>query len=186
MTQGTTIPHGCFVVLDLPDRIGAEVLRIRERFRDPLQTRLPVEITVAGSSGNGVVSPGQSSADVFTILGEIAATTAPIIASFGRVKRFSNTDIFVLTLRDTTPFRELHRRIDRSGIRFEPMPYPFEPHCTLSRRTPISDDDVQALLVTMVSGRFTLDTLAVYQADPLPATLLHRVSLSGYDLHPEN
>lgn len=174
-----TIPAGCFIVLDLPDHIGSEVLEIRKRFRDPYQTGLPIEITIAGSSGVGVLVPGQSRESVFATLDAIAATTSPFAASFGPVRRFPNTDIFVLSLQYMAPFRTLHRRIAESGIRFQESPHDFMPHCTISRRSPISIDDATVLLETTVSGAFTIDTLAVYQADPLPATLLHRAPLTG-------
>ena len=174
-----TIPPGCFVVLDLPEHIGVEVLRIRQAFRDPYQTSLPVETTVAGSSGVGVMVPGQASASVFSTLNEIAAETAPFTASFGPVKRFPNSDIFVLSLQDPAPFQSLHRRVAESDIRFQESPHEFAPHCTLCRRSPISAEDAAALMATEIPGEFTIDTLAVYRADPLPATLLHRVKLTG-------
>ena len=175
----TTIPPGCFVVLDIPNDVGTEVLGIRRRFRDPYQTALPVEITLAGSSGVGVMVPGQSLASVFSRLDEIAATSAPFTVSFGPVKRFPNTDIFVLTLQDETPFHNLHRRIAGSSIQFQDSPHVYEPHCTLSRHSPISDEDANALLAVTLPSTFTADILAVYRADPLPATLLHHASLTG-------
>ncbi|HYH12427.1 MAG TPA: 2'-5' RNA ligase family protein [Thermomicrobiales bacterium] len=177
----TTIPHGCFIVLDLPERVGVQILRIRHLFRDPYRTELPVEITVAGSSGVGVMVPGQSRASVFATLDAIAMETAPFAASFGPVKRFPNTDIFVLSLRDRAPFDALHHRIVESGIRFQESPHDFTPHCTLCRRSPLGGEDVAALMATEVPGEFTIDTLAVYRADPLPATLLYRVKLTGND-----
>jgi hypothetical protein len=175
----TTIPNGCYVVLDLPDLIGEKILDIRERFSDIPRTHLPAEITVAGSSGNGVMEPGQSREEVFRILDAIAASTSPFIASFGPVKRFPSTDIFVLTLLDKAPFQTLHRRINDSDILFTPNPHPFEPHCTLSQRSPISDDDVASVMEANVSGDFIINRLAVYLADTLPAKLLHRVPLTG-------
>jgi 2'-5' RNA ligase len=173
------IPPGCFVVVDIPNDVGREILRIRRRFRDPYDTGLPVEITLAGSSGVGVMVPGQSRRQAFGALDAIAATTPPFTASFGPVTRYAGTDIFVLTLRDTTPFDALHRRVASSSIRFTPSPHAYEPHCTLSRRAPIGDEDAAALLATEVPGAFTIDTLAVYRADPLPATVLHRTRLGA-------
>lgn len=181
----TSIPHGCFAVLDLPEHVGVDILRIRHQFRDPYQTELPVEITLAGSSGVGVMVSGQLRTSVFATLDEIAATTPPFTATFGPVMRFPNTDIFVLSLRNPVPFDMLHRRIVESGIHFQESPHEFIPHCTLCRRSPIGEEDVAALMATTVPGDFTIDTLAVYQADPLPATLLHRVVLSGGDKHIE-
>ena len=174
-----TIPAGCFVVLDLPEHVGVEILHLRQRYRDPYRTGLPVEVTVAGSSGIGVMISGQSAASVFSTLDEVAAETPPFTASFGPVVRFPDTDIFVLSLNDPTPFQLLHRRIAGSGIRFQESPHEFMPHCTLCRRSPISDEDAAALMAIEIPGEFSIDTLAIYQAQPLPATPLHRVKLTG-------
>jgi hypothetical protein len=78
-----------------------------------------------------------------------------------------------------TPFRLLHERLNTSGIRFGPMPFPFNAHCTLRSRSPVSDEDAAELLALMMPGLFVLDSLSVYMLDGLPMTLLHRVSLTG-------
>jgi len=115
----------------------------------------------------------------FATLDTIAAETAPIEASFGTVRRFPGTDIFVLLLRDEASFHALHQRIATSGLRFERNPFPFEPHCTLRSRSPISEEEAAELLSFRIPGSFVLDTLSVYLLDRLPMTLLHRVKLAG-------
>ncbi|HZY44484.1 MAG TPA: 2'-5' RNA ligase family protein, partial [Anaerolineae bacterium] len=117
-----------YVVLDVPMPVAAQVMAVRERHRDEFRASLPVEITVVGSSGIGVFDPTQDSAVAFATLDYMAAEIVPIHASFGKVIRFPDTDIFVLTLNDERPFRALHERIAKSGLRFLPNSFPYKPH----------------------------------------------------------
>jgi 2'-5' RNA ligase len=153
-------------------------MAVRIRHRDEFRSGLPVEITVAGSNGVGELDADQPSEDVFAVLTAIAAKTRPIEASFGPVDRFPGTEVFFLTLEDERPFHELHARIADSPIRFRPCPFPYQPHCTLRDRTPISDEEVGDLLAVKNRGSFVLDTLSVY-AMPPPMPLLHRVRLGS-------
>jgi 2'-5' RNA ligase len=167
-----------YVVLDVPEPFASAVMGVRRRHRDEFRSSLPVEITVAGSNGVGELEADQTSEDVFALLTAIASDTKPIEASFGPVERFPGTEIFFLTLEDERPFRELHGRIVGSAIRFKPCPFPYQPHCTLRDRTPISDEEVADLLAVEIPGSFVLDTLSVY-AMPPPMPLLHRARLGS-------
>ncbi|WP_019392398.1 hypothetical protein [Priestia filamentosa] len=64
--------HDTYVVLDLPKEISEQVRKIRYRFKDRFYTALPPEITVAGSSGGGVLQNNQEPDQVFKILDDIA------------------------------------------------------------------------------------------------------------------
>jgi 2'-5' RNA ligase len=168
-----------YICLDLPSPIAERILAVRRRHRDEFRAALPAEITVAGSSGVGPLMPATNPEEVFAALDRIANETPPIKAAFGPVVRFPRTDIFVLTLTDKLPFLALHERIAKSGVKFQPTPYPFEPHCTLGSRSPVSEEDADALLVMNIPESFVVDTLSVYALDGLPMSLLHRVRLSG-------
>jgi len=168
-----------YVVLDVPALIADQVMAIRKRHRDEFRASLPIEISVSGSSDVGVFDATQDPKVAFGVLDTIASETAPIHASFGEVLRFPNTDIFVLTLEDETPFHALHERISGSGLRFKPGAFPYKPHCTLRSRSPISKKDTAELLSLRITGSFLLDTMSVYMMDKLPMTLLHRVKLTG-------
>ncbi|YCA42026.1 2'-5' RNA ligase family protein [Bacillus sp. JZ8] len=86
--------HDTYVILDLPKEISEQVRKIRYRFKDKFYTALPPEITVAGSSGVGVLQNNQEPDQVFKISDDIATKIEPIKASFSEVKRFSYTKIF--------------------------------------------------------------------------------------------
>jgi 2'-5' RNA ligase len=171
--------YDTFTVLDIPNPIAGRIMAIRERHHDWFLKSLPVEITLIGSSGVGVFDPTQEPEEAFAILDAIAVETPPIQASFGEVLRFPETDIFVHTLQDEEPFRSLHERIVKSGLLFTPSPFPYKPHCTIRRRSPISEDEATELLSLKISECFVLDTMSVYMLDRLPMSLLHRVKLAG-------
>jgi 2'-5' RNA ligase len=171
--------YDTFTVLDIPSPIAKQIMAIRERHHDWFLKSFPIEITLIGSSGVGVFDLSQDPEEAFATLDAIAVETVPIQASFGEVLRFPNTDIFVHTLQDEEPFRALHERIAKSGLRFKPSPFPYKPHCTIRRRSPISKDEVAELLSLRISESFVLDTMSVYMLDKLPMSLLHRVKLAG-------
>jgi hypothetical protein len=159
--------------------VADRVLANPRRHLDTFQAALPAEITVAGSSGVGPLAPHQGLDELALVLAEIASNTQPIEASFGPVIRFEGTDIFVLTLEDTTPIDALHQRIARCPIRFQSTPFPFLPHCTLRSRSPVTAEEATDLLETVLPGSFVLETLSVYTLDGLPMTLRYRTRLGG-------
>lgn len=181
-------PPNSYVVLEIPPPHSDEVLAIRERHRDFFRLSLPAETTVSGSSGTGPIASEESMDRVVATLDRIAAETTPIRTSFGPVRRFAQSDVFYLSLRDERPLRELHSRLASSGLRFETTPFEFTPHCTLRTRSPVSEQEATELLALRVEGEFILDTLSLYQLAPVrqPLTrlavvlcLLHRVRLTG-------
>jgi len=166
-----------YICLDIPSPFAEQVMNIRVQQQDTFRAALPVEITLAGSSGVGVFNEVQDVQEAFVMLDAIASETLPIVASFGKVVRFPNSDIFVLTLIDEQPFRVLHQRIASSSIRFKPSPFPYTPHCTLRSRSPVSEQEANKLLALQVPGTFVIDTMSVYMLDKLPMTCLHRTYL---------
>lgn len=150
---------------------------IRRSQKDNFFASLPVEVTIAGSTGVGVLDPAQNLAEAYKIIDQIAEDTAPIEASFGPVIRFPNTDIFALSFENETPFRKLHQRVARSGIRFLESPHPFQAHCTLRSGAPVSSMEARELLIRRVPGTFTLDALSVCKLDRPPVQTLHTAPL---------
>ncbi|MBM7646798.1 2'-5' RNA ligase [Scopulibacillus daqui] len=91
---------------------------------------LPAEITVAGSSGVGILECDQDPTELFSTLKEFASKTTPIKAFFGEVMQFPYTNIFFFSLQNKKPFRELHEEITKSKIHFSENQFPYKPHCT--------------------------------------------------------
>lgn len=175
--------HDTYVVLDLPVEISKQVMKLRSKFKDEFRMSLPAEITVAGSSGNGVIQYDQNPSQVFQSLNEIASMTKPIKSIFGDVMWFPNTDIFFFSLQDEESIRNLHNQINESNIRFSTNQFPYKPHCTLCSRSSMTEGEVKELLSLKLEQEFELDTLSVYSLEHsnenVNVHLLHSVKLTG-------
>lgn len=186
---GTVMKVDCstFVVLDVPEPTSSEIRTVREYYKDTVRLALPIEITVAGSSGVGPFVVSQDLERIFSVLDDIAKRTAPVKAEFADVLRFPSTNVFVLTVKDESPFVALHKRIISSGFEFYPINFPYRPHCTLVIKEPDSAEDVNQLMNFQLEHKCVkLDRLSVYGIKPgedgsgTPiVNLLHRTNLSG-------
>lgn len=154
-----------YICLDLPEPQSSQMMALRQRYCARLRD-FPAEVTIAGSSGVGAIRPGLYWDWVEPVLKEFCAASAPIRATFGRVVRFPDTDIFVFSMGDPMPFQAIHDRLAHSGIDFEPSQFPFFPHCTIRMAGPLSDADVSALFSIQVPGEFVLRSLSLYQRTP--------------------
>jgi len=150
------------IVLDIPDPAAAKVMDLRKRYKDHFRSSLPVEVTLTGSSGIGVMIEEQDQESVFETINEIAARTRPIEASFGQVIRFPNTDIFAFSLDQESNFIDLHKELVASDIQFHPNRFPYKPHCTIRSLSPVSDEEEQEIMSNEITDRFILDALSVY------------------------
>lgn len=176
--------YDTYIVLDLPKEIGNYINKIRSDFNDVFYTALPSEITVAGSSGVGVLELKQEVNNVFKILNSIASETKPIKASFGGVNRFPYTNTFFFTLQDEKPFRNLHKTIAESAIKFTDSKFPYKPHTTLCSHSTISEEEIQQLSSLEIPEEFILETMSVYSLEnnytgDVKVHLLHRICLTG-------
>ena len=64
--------YDTYVVLDLPASMAEKVISIRDNYRDWFVKSLPVEITVAGSSGVGVFDSRQDPEEALAVLDTIS------------------------------------------------------------------------------------------------------------------
>ena len=112
-----------------------EVRRLRVR-HDPARSRFPIEITVAGSSGLGWFSEGQSPSLLSQRVGELARGLAPFSFRFEKLSRFPDSSVYYFAPRDESPFCDFQRRLAACGLRFESTPYDYVPHCTVAILAP--------------------------------------------------
>lgn len=57
-----------YIVLDLPSPVKEKIYDIRNHHKDTLRASFPVEITLAGSGGLGIIGPGQDKEFVFNTI----------------------------------------------------------------------------------------------------------------------
>lgn len=167
-----------YIVMDLPEPVASIIHKIRLGQKDDFRASLPNEITLTGSNGVGPIAEDQDPEELFNTITEIAKTIKPITVQFGKPYRFPGTDIVVMKLVDETEIHELHSRSASSSIKFKPIEYSFEPHCTLRSRSPLTEEELEVLMETTISQPFVLDTISVYSM-PAPMKLQYSTKLTG-------
>ncbi len=169
-----------YIVLDIPSPMAEKIRALRERF-DAARRLLPAEVTLTGSCGVGLISPGQTVSEIQSALASAAERIHPFSASFHSVDRFPGTDIYYLTFVEEEPFFAAHRTVAGCGIRFEPSPYPYKPHCTIKLRKPPENEQelLDLFFLNIPHGCFRLDTLSVYALpDSNSCELIHKIELA--------
>jgi len=172
--------NGIFILTELTGPVAERIRAIQERYDPKLARLTPPHVTIAGSSGVGVLSPSTSAERLRELLEPIAATTPPLTLHFKPPVRFMQTEIVALPLDPHGPLRELHERIATSGLQFERPRFAFTPHCTLSFYPVLSPQRARELLSIRVPEPVVIDRLQAYHTmDPQPARKILEVELRG-------
>ena len=170
-----------YIVLDIPSPMAEKIQGIRQKF-DPERAKLPAEITLTGSCGTGLVSQGQTVREISEYLENAAKQISPIHVCFDKIDRFPNTDIYFLTLKDSPQLLQAQKIVSCCGIKFDPNPYPYRPHCTLSLRKVFQDEQTlfDLLFLPVPQESFTLEMLSVYALyDKNTCDLICKIPLGG-------
>jgi 2'-5' RNA ligase len=171
--------HKSFVVLDLPEPARSAIQSIRDQLKT-FTAKLPVEITLAGSSGVGPIPERSDLNLIADEIQKIASGTSAFEMEFGAAAHFPETGIFYLPPVDRGPFDSLHAALAESKIPFPKSPFPYNPHCSL-RVGPKVDPAMAEMICSLPFPRhkLLLDTIAVYSLDgaTFSVSLLRRFSL---------
>jgi 2'-5' RNA ligase len=172
--------NGIYIVADL---FGAEADRIAavQRTLDPKLANLGrPHITLAGSSGLGILPTGTPARDIELALALVGAELAPLDLQFGPPERFPQTNIVMLPLPVHGPVRWLHDRIGRSGLPFGTPKFAFTPHCTIHFFRTMEPATWRAARAFRVGGLIRVDRIQAYDTrDPQPSRLICEVELRG-------
>ena len=159
------IEHRSYVVAEIPDPVCSQVQALRDSL-NTLTAKLPVEITLAGSSGVGPIPVGTDLSLIKRHLDRILSNASPFRARFSAIRTFPNTSIFYLELFDRSPFDHLHQELRISGIPFSEIRWPYNPHCTLRGGEPLSADAAFELASrSFPKEEFWIKTVSVYHLD---------------------
>jgi 2'-5' RNA ligase len=158
-----------YIVLEIPEPVRGAIQSLRDFLATPA-ARLPVEITVAGSSGIGPIPPATAKHEIESLLKPVLTGLKPFRAQFQQIRCFPNTNIFYLAPQDRQPFDRIHETLRSSGIKFGPSPWPYNPHCTL-RGGPMNDraSAEQILNLSVPHEEFVIDSVSIYEFDPRTA-----------------
>ncbi len=169
---------GIFAVIDVRGALGERIHAIQQNYDPKLANYLPPHLTLVGSSGVGPIeasTPWERLRDVLTPLLE---STQPMALHFDEPLRFMQTDIVVLPLDPHGPLRELHERIARSGLAFQPARFSFTPHVTLSYFRTLTPQQRRELLAVRIEEPLIVDHLRLSLTDePLPPRALFELPI---------
>ena len=175
------IEHRAFIVAEIPEPVRSQVQAMRDSL-NTLTARLPVEITLAGSSGVGPIPAGTELSLIERHLDRIIPGIAAFRARFSAIRSFPNTSVFYLEPFDRPPFDHLHQQVRVSGIPFSGIRWPYNPHCTLRGGEPLTADAAAELAGRQFPREeFWINAVSVYQLDgaSLDCKLLCQRTLGG-------
>ena len=147
------IEHRSFIVAEIPEPVRSQVQAIRDSL-NTLAAKLPVEITLAGSSGVGPIPAGTDLSLIKRHLDRTLPDISPFRARFSAIRSFPNTSIYFLEPFDRSPFDHLHQELRLSGIPFSEIRWPLQStlHFTW-RRTTERRRGIGACVLPVSSGR---------------------------------
>jgi 2'-5' RNA ligase len=159
------IEHRSYIVAEIPEPVRSQVQALRDSL-NTLTAKLPVEITLAGSSGVGPIPAGTDLSLVKRHLDRTLSGISPFCARFSAIRAFPNTSIFFLEPFDRSLFDHLHQELRISGIPFSEIQWPYTPHCTLRGGKPLSAGAASELAArSFPQEEFRINTVSVYQLD---------------------
>jgi 2'-5' RNA ligase len=159
------IEYRSYIVAEIPEPVRSLVQALRDSL-NTLTAKLPVEITLADSSGVGPIPAGTDLSLVKRRLNRTLSDISPFRARFSAIRTFPKTAIFYLEPVDRSPFDHIHHELRVSGIPFSEIQWPYNPHCTLRGGAPLSAEASSELLsCSFPKEEFWINTVSVYHLD---------------------
>jgi 2'-5' RNA ligase len=155
---------GIVIISELYGPLAARIHAVQQLYDPRMAAELPPHITLTGSSGMGPIDDDTTIEELERALAPIASTTAPITLRFELPMQFMQSNVVVLPIDPHGPIRDLHERIKRSGLPYDPPRFAFTPHCTLSFYPELSRDKVAELLSIRIDEPVTIDRIAAFKA----------------------
>jgi 2'-5' RNA ligase len=174
------VKPGIVILSELHGQLRDRVAELQRRYDPKLADLLPPHVTLTGSSGIGPIWADTSAEDLRAALEQVARDTPPMTLPLLRPMRFMQSRVVVLPLDPHGPIRELHDRIQRSGLRYEQPRFTFTPHVTLNLFRELPPAELQSLLAIRVTEPVTIDRIAAYRTVDMTSTRqLVEVALTG-------
>jgi 2'-5' RNA ligase len=161
------IEHRSYIVAEIPDPVRSRIQVLRDSLNTPTR-KLPVEITLAGSSGVGPIPVGTDLSVIQCHMERILSKISPFRTRFSSIRAFPNTSIFYLEPFDRSPFDHIHQELCSSGIPFSESPWPYNPHCTLRAGEPLDAEAASELLARFFpKEEFQINTVSIYHLNDI-------------------
>jgi 2'-5' RNA ligase len=173
------ISNKAYIVAKIPAPVGDQIYRLREAYGYTLN--LPVEITLAGSSGVGAIPIGTDLSLIRAEIDLISNQILPFEVTFNGWRTFPNTSIAYLSPSDRTIFDQIHERLIKSSIPFSSSDFEYTPHCTISTNLITTPDNI-----TIPREIFIIDSISVFdlKEETLECRLLYETKLKAEPVAP--
>jgi len=159
--------HQTYIVVEIPEPVRSIIQKMRDKLNTPT-SKLPVEITIAGSSG---VLPIPLGTEVSLIQEEVEKITfkyKPFFISFEKIDYFPNTSIVYLSPINRKPFDDLHLSLKESILDFKKSQFPYTPHCTLRAGNNLSSKElIEICGMHFPKSQFQINTVSAYYYDEI-------------------
>jgi 2'-5' RNA ligase len=169
--------HPTYITVDIPEPVNSAVREMRRTYGN-MHEQIPVEITIAGSSGVGPIPVGTSLELIYSEVDRIAANLASFKMNYKGLTKFPHTLLSYLEPENRSIFDQWHELFSSSAIPFSENPFPYNPHCTIRRFSDDQEYDM-ARKNPFPKEVFEVITLSVYDLceEALECHLLYRVEL---------
>jgi 2'-5' RNA ligase len=177
-----------YIVAEIPEPARAAVQSLRDELSSPT-ARLPVEITLAGSSGVGPIPVGTDVSLIAAEMARIFVNVPPFEVSFSGLRVFPGTSLVYLCPADRAPFDDIHEALRKSTIPLSPSPFPYNPHCTVRSGASLPLDEVDRICRRdFPAAPFLIETVSLYDLnrDTLECSLLHQIHLKPERIRERN
>jgi 2'-5' RNA ligase len=164
------VKAGIVILSELHGPVRERILAIQQRFDPKLARMLPPHVTITGSSGIGPIAARTTVAELRKALEPVALETPPMELPVLRPMRFMQSQVVVLPMDPHGAIRELHDRIQRSGLRYEQPRFTFTPHITLNLFRELPDDELRELLAVRIDETVVIDRIAAYRTENITGT----------------
>lgn len=180
MNRATTILPS-YIVAEIPEPVRSAVQTLRDEFASAT-AKLPVEITLVGSSGVGPIPVGTDLSLIATEMARIFAIVPPFEVSFAGFRVFPGTSLVYLCPTDRTPFDNIHETLRYSNIPFSQSAFPYNPHCTMRSGAALPVNEVNLMCQRdFPTSPFLIEVVSLYDLnrDTLECRLLHQIDLKS-------
>jgi 2'-5' RNA ligase len=172
--------HGIYIVADIPGAAGDAIAALQRELDPKLANLGRPHLTLAGSSGLGVLPTGFDIVRLRDALEGVGRSTPPLTLEFGAPERFPQTNIIMLPLPVHGPVRWLHDRIGTTGLPFAPARFAFTPHCTVHFFRTMTKEVLRRAQQFRAQRAIEVTRIQAYDTrDPQPARLVCEVELTG-------
>lgn len=156
----TSLPS--YVVAEMPEPQRSAIQCLRDALC-PETARLPVEMTLAGSSGLGPIPENLELPRLLDALEKAFSAFLPFRISFAGFRVFPQTGIVYLSPADRAPFDRLHDALQLTKIPFTASPFAYTPHCTLRHGDSLPEQEWARIRgLHFPTEPFIVDTISVY------------------------